>query len=339
MSHGNKVESLPIAERKVTGPSSWSRLLHRREMTVAYAIIALCIVIQLFNRQLRDPVQFPGHATADRDLWPDLARRDDRDHHRGHRPLHRRRPGAWWASSKRCLSPARAGRRCSRSAPGSAAAVLIGVYHGVAVSKWAIPSFMITLGSLSIWRGLATGVTRSYPILIDDEHSALVRPGHSPRHPRSADHPRRGGRSSFRIVLNSTRLRAQHLRGGWQHRSRTALRDSRRARSHRRLHTLASFLVGIAGVIVAGRMAQGLPSVAGGYELNAIAAAIIGGTSFFGGVGTVPGVLLGSAFMVVIDNSLILMNVSAYWYTARGRLRHRARRDDRRGEHEAAPPR
>lgn len=62
-------------------------------------------------------------------------------------------------------------------------------------------------------------------------------------------------------------------------------------------------------------MAQGLPSVGGGYELNAIAAAIIGGTSFFGGVGTVPGVLLGSAFMVVIDNSLILMNVSAYWYT------------------------
>jgi ribose transport system permease protein len=80
-------------------------------------------------------------------------------------------------------------------------------------------------------------------------------------------------------------------------------------------YCLASLIVGIAGTIVAGRMAEGLPSVANGYELNAIAATIIGGTSFFGGTGTVPGTLLGALLMAVIDNSLILGGISPYWYT------------------------
>lgn len=196
---------------------------------------------------------------------------------------------------------------------GLAASVLIGMYHGVAVSKWGIPPFIITLGSLSIWRGLATGVTKSYPVLIAHEGFRWIGQGMLWIVPVPV---------AILIVvalllaylLNRTSLgRNIYAVGGNIEAARLSGIPVTRVLIV--TYTLASFIVGIAGTIVAGRMAQGLPSVAGGYELNSIAATIIGGTSFFGGIGTVQGTLLGALLMAAIDNSLILMGVSAYWYT------------------------
>lgn len=196
---------------------------------------------------------------------------------------------------------------------GLLSAVAIGFYHGVAVSKWLIPPFIITLGSLSIWRGMATGLTKSYPVLIDNIAFRWL------------------GQGKIWIVpipvlvlavvalllsymLNRTRLgRSIYAIGGNVEAAR--LSGIPVARVLIITYGLASFIVGIAGTIVAGRMAEGLPSVANGYELNAIAATIIGGTSFFGGTGTVLGTILGASLMAVIDNSLILGGVSPYWYT------------------------
>jgi ribose transport system permease protein len=56
-----------------------------------------------------------------------------------------------------------------------------------------------------------------------------------------------------------------------------------------------------------------MPGVGIGYELNAIAAAIIGGTSLAGGVGTVLGTIIGAALMALIDNLLILLRVESWW--------------------------
>ena len=196
---------------------------------------------------------------------------------------------------------------------GLTASVLIGMYHGVAVSKWGIPPFIITLGSLSIWRGLATGVTKSYPVLIAHEGFRWIGQGMLWIVPVPV---------AILIVvalllaylLNRTSLgRNIYAVGGNIEAARLSGIPVTRVLIV--TYTLASFIVGIAGTIVAGRMAQGLPSVASGYELNSIAATIIGGTSFFGGIGTVQGTLLGALLMAAIDNSLILMGVSAYWYT------------------------
>ena len=68
-----------------------------------------------------------------------------------------------------------------------------------------------------------------------------------------------------------------------------------------------------AAIIMAGRLGQGMPGVGVGYELNAIAAAIIGGTSLAGGVGTVLGTIIGAALMALIDNLLILLRVESWW--------------------------
>jgi ribose/xylose/arabinose/galactoside ABC-type transport system permease subunit len=192
-------------------------------------------------------------------------------------------------------------------------AVAIGFYHGIAVSKWLIPPFIITLGSLSIWRGMATGLTKSYPVLIDKASFRWLGQGQIWIVPVPVFIL---GIVALLLsyILNRTSFgRNIYAIGGNIEAARLSGIPVTRVLII--TYSLASFLVGIAGTIVAGRLAEGLPSVGNGYELNAIAAAIIGGTSFFGGTGTVVGTLLGALLMSVIDNSLILGGISPYWYT------------------------
>jgi ribose transport system permease protein len=196
---------------------------------------------------------------------------------------------------------------------GLAAAVLIGLYHGTAVAKWGVPAFIVTLGSLSILRGLAVGLTSSYPILIADSSFRWLGQGKVYGVPVPIIIMAVIA-AILSFVLNRTRTgRNIYAVGGNPDAAR--LSGIPVARVLIMVYIAAAFLFGIAGTIVAGRLAQGLPSVAAGYELNAIAATIIGGTSFFGGIGTVRGTLLGAMLMAVIDNALILLGVSAFWYT------------------------
>ncbi len=78
-------------------------------------------------------------------------------------------------------------------------------------------------------------------------------------------------------------------------------------------YTLAGLLSGIGGIILAARLNSAQPTAGLGYELDAIAAAVIGGTSLMGGVGTVTGTIIGAFIMAILKNGLNLMNVSQFW--------------------------
>jgi ribose/xylose/arabinose/galactoside ABC-type transport system permease subunit len=78
-------------------------------------------------------------------------------------------------------------------------------------------------------------------------------------------------------------------------------------------YTVSGGLAGLAGVVLAARITTGQPNAGVAYELDAIAAAVIGGTSLSGGVGTVGGTLLGALLMGVINNGLDLLNISSYY--------------------------
>ncbi len=78
-------------------------------------------------------------------------------------------------------------------------------------------------------------------------------------------------------------------------------------------HMIASFLAGVAGVIMTARVGAAEPTAGDGYETYAIAACIIGGTSFFGGKGRIFGVLLGGLTIGTITNGLNILNVSSYY--------------------------
>ena len=78
-------------------------------------------------------------------------------------------------------------------------------------------------------------------------------------------------------------------------------------------YTVCGALAGLAGVVLASRITTGQPNAGVGYELDAIAAVVIGGTSLSGGVGGVGGTILGALLMGVINNGLDLLNVSSYY--------------------------
>ncbi|MBI3695363.1 MAG: ABC transporter permease [Acidobacteria bacterium] len=79
------------------------------------------------------------------------------------------------------------------------------------------------------------------------------------------------------------------------------------------VYGLSGLLAGLAALLLAGRMNAGFPLAGAGAELDSIAAVIIGGASFFGGVGTVFGTLIGALIIAVLRNGLNLLNVSSHW--------------------------
>jgi ribose transport system permease protein len=81
------------------------------------------------------------------------------------------------------------------------------------------------------------------------------------------------------------------------------------------IYSLTGLLCGLAGIIMVGRVNAGNPNSGLSFDLDSIAATIIGGTSLAGGEGTVIGTMLGALMLGVIANGLVLLNVSMYWQT------------------------
>jgi len=77
--------------------------------------------------------------------------------------------------------------------------------------------------------------------------------------------------------------------------------------------TLSGILAAFAGLVLSARMFSGQPSVGIGYELDAIAACVLGGASLAGGIGRISGTFFGAIVIGIISNGLVLINVSSFW--------------------------
>ena len=79
------------------------------------------------------------------------------------------------------------------------------------------------------------------------------------------------------------------------------------------MYSIAGALAAIGGIIVTSRLDSAQPNAGMGYELDAIAAVVIGGTSLSGGKGSVWGTVMGAIIIGVLNNGLVLLNVSPFW--------------------------
>ena len=79
-----------------------------------------------------------------------------------------------------------------------------------------------------------------------------------------------------------------------------------------KVYVISGMLASLAGIILASRMYSGQPTAGQNYESDAIAAAVLGGTSFTGGIGTIGGTLIGALVIGVLGNGLNLLHISSY---------------------------
>jgi ribose transport system permease protein len=187
----------------------------------------------------------------------------------------------------------------------------IGLWHGTMVTKLKVPPFVITLVTFTVAQGLALAITSGSPINGID--------------------PLFGNLSSFYVeeipvpalffvgaaviawfVLERTYIGRQiYAVGGNAEAARLAgIPTGRRITA---TYIASSTLAGVVGVLVIGRMNVADPSVGAGWELIAIAAAVVGGASLFGGEGRIVGIAAGAILLELIANGLLALHVSPYY--------------------------
>jgi ribose transport system permease protein len=191
---------------------------------------------------------------------------------------------------------------------------LLGCVNALFITKTKMPPFIATLGMLSIARGLAEAVTVGWPLQIASPAFRYLGQGFIGFIPVpviimillaivTTFFLRKTivGRYIFAIGSNEE---AARLSGINVHRMKFLV------------YALSSLFAGIGGMLLVARLGVAQSSVGFGYELDGIAAVVIGGASLMGGEGSILGVVLGAAIMGVIRNGLVLLNVSAYWQKA-----------------------
>lgn len=200
---------------------------------------------------------------------------------------------------------------------------LCGAINGGLIARFKIPPFISTLGMFTVARGAAllyserpvSGLTDGYNYIGQGEILKII---------PIPDQPPLGlpipviilivVAIGVHVMLNNTRFgRHIYAVGGNE---QAALISGLNVKWIKvGVYTIAGLLSGLAGLVLSSRIGSGQPGLAVGIELDAIAAAVIGGTSLSGGVGTIWGTIVGALIIGVLNNGLDLLNVSAYWQT------------------------
>ena len=191
---------------------------------------------------------------------------------------------------------------------------VFGLANGLFITKLRLPPFIATLGTLSIARGLAYGVTGGYPISSLPQAFKYIGQGYIGPVPFPVVLLVFLG-VIFTIFLRKTVLgRRIYAIGGNEETARVSGIKVKNVKLI--VYVLSGVMASISGMATAGRLGVAQSTAGQGYELDAIAAVIIGGASVTGGIGTVFGAIIGAAIMGVLKNGLVLLSVSAYWQQA-----------------------
>ncbi|MDR7435950.1 MAG: ABC transporter permease [Armatimonadota bacterium] len=198
-----------------------------------------------------------------------------------------------------------------------AAATSVGFLNGVITLGTRIPSFITTLGTMMFWRGIALAITGGWPIYVLGSSRML---------------DLLGGMAIYQTVRISALwwliitlifwlLLVRTPYGNWTFATGGKPEAARAlgvpvGRVKLTNFALAGMLAGFAGFTQFGRMGSMSPVWGDGLPLEAIAAAVIGGTSLMGGAGTILGTVLGAITMASIRVGLIMVGAPSYWYTA-----------------------
>ncbi|WP_406445250.1 substrate-binding domain-containing protein [Streptomyces sp. NBC_01613] len=191
-----------------------------------------------------------------------------------------------------------------------ATGIVAGLVNGFLIAYGKLPPFIATLAMLSVARGLSLVVSEGSPIPFPDSVSHLG--------------DTLGGWLPVPVlvmivmgliaafVLGRTYIgRSMYAIGGNEEAAR--LSGLRVKKQKLAIYAFSGLFAAVAGIVLAARLSSAQPQAADGYELDAIAAVVIGGASLAGGTGKASGTLIGALILAVLRNGLNLLNVSAFW--------------------------
>ena len=188
---------------------------------------------------------------------------------------------------------------------------LLGFINGWTITKFKLPPFVATLAMLTIARGLTMLWTKGFPISGLGETFAWLGSGWFLGIPLPVWI---SGIIVFitAVITKKTKVgRYIYAIGGNENASILSGIDINKVKVT--VYMIAGALAAVGGVLVSARLDAAQPNAGTGYELDSIAAVVIGGTSLSGGRGSVLGTVLGAVIIGVLNNGLVLLNVSPFW--------------------------
>ncbi len=184
-------------------------------------------------------------------------------------------------------------------------ATLFGAINGVCAARTRMPPFIITLATMLVARGVALRFNEGRPLAVPDTEKLFLALGNA-RIFGFLPVPVLLMLAAFAVtavLLHRTRF-GQHLYAIGGNREPARFTGIPLARNEVIVYVICSLLAGLAGMVHASQLYSAEPASGQGFELNAIAAVVVGGTSFTGGIGTMRGTLIGAIIIGILDKGL-----------------------------------
>ena len=195
--------------------------------------------------------------------------------------------------------------------------LFFGLLNGVIIAYTDMPPFIVTLAMQNICRGAAYLYADGNPIRISNDAFETIRMGYLWGIPLPVIYSVILLFITFWILTQTKIGREIYAVGGNREAARFTGININRVQIF--VYSFSGLLAAVAGIVLASGMASGQPGTGVGYETDAVAAAVLGGASMSGGVGTAGGMIIGILVIGVLNNGLNLLHVNSFWqYVARG---------------------
>lgn len=194
---------------------------------------------------------------------------------------------------------------------GLSVGAIAGLLNGIMVAYAKLPAFIATLGMMISARGIAYIFSKGHPVVGFSKQFDFIGRGYIFGIPFMIYVLIITGTITY-IILRHTKLgKCIYAIGGNE--QAAVVSGINVKKNLLFVYTYGGIMASIAGIMLASRLSSGQPTAGTGYELDAIAGIVIGGTSLSGGIGTIQGTLIGALIIGVLNNGMDLLHVSAYW--------------------------
>ena len=189
--------------------------------------------------------------------------------------------------------------------------VAMGVFHATLVTKFQLESLIVTLATLSVYRGTVMVLTSASSIPANNPNFELIGTGYVGPVPIPVIMLVALCALIYFITRHTTFGRNLYAVGS--NREAAKLAGINVSMYKYRAFIMNGMFVALAAIILASRINSGQPQAGVGFELAVISAVILGGVSLAGGRGTIAGMILGVMILSILDNGLVLLNVSSFY--------------------------